>query len=64
MSPTNPFGDPNLVNAKYATIGHPGDDPNRWFKFCINTISGKCEAYILFGFTVYLMHLADYLKRK
>ena len=27
MRPTNPFGDPNLVNAKYATIGQPGDDP-------------------------------------
>jgi hypothetical protein len=27
-------------------------------------ISEDCKMYILFGFTIYLMHLADYLKRK
>ena len=25
---------------------------------------GKCEVYILFGFTIYLMYLTAYLKRK
>gem|GEM_PF-3796367 len=25
---------------------------------------GTCEVYVLFGFTIYLMHLADYLKHK
>jgi hypothetical protein len=27
-------------------------------------ISKRYEVYMLFGFTIYLMHLADYLKRK
>jgi hypothetical protein len=26
-------------------------------------ISEKYEIYVMFGFTIYLMHLADYLKR-
>lgn len=30
VSPTNPCGDPNRVDARYAVTGQPGDDPNRW----------------------------------
>ena len=27
-------------------------------------LAGNAKWYVLFGFTIYLMHLADYLKRK